>query len=411
MIRNFSRALPFLLAVAACNTASFAAPAKPAPKPATKPASKPATPAGETDSMPALYRNDAGSKISFALAQDGTALQSIVISATASEGTKAVAAELKKYLDQISGADFEIKTGDGSSGIVLGTLKDFPLPALDKALEIKGVDGKEAFAIRTRDKRVVLLAASELSVAHVAYRFLQELGVRWLFPAKHWEVVPTTENLKFARDITDRPTILNRGVWASWGFFGDTAAKRWDREFGKARSADEYAAWKRHNLQMGSFGINTGHSWYEIIKNNNDAIFSKHPEYYALVGGKRATHWEGKVELSNPAVRKIFVDYALDYFKNNPNSDMVSVDPSDGGGWSESPESQAMGTVSDQLFTMVNEVARAVKQKYPGKMVGLLAYNFHAMPPRFELEDNVYIQLPTAFVQGVSVRLCKRALN
>ena len=398
MIRNLSRALPIFLACAATSSAvGIAAPAKPAAKPATKPAAKPAE-VTSARAMPALFRNSSASKITAVLAENGEVKMPVVISANASEETKGIAQELASYLGKISGADFKVETGDGTSGIVIGTIKDFPLPALDKALAVNGADGEEAFAIRTREKRIVLLAPTVLGVRHAAYRFLDILGVRWFFPAKHWEVVPQREKLTFNRDETDRPTILNRGVWVSWGFFGDTPAKQWEREHGKARSIDEYSAWSRHNAQGGSFGINTGHAWFEIIKNNPK--LAEHPEYFPLIGGKRQVHWEAKLEMSNPAVRQVFVDYALAYFKANPDADMVSLDPTDGGGWSESAESAAMGTVSDQLFTMVNQVAREVKKKYPGKMVGLLAYNYHAMPPKFDLEDNIYIQLPTAFVQG-----------
>jgi hypothetical protein len=346
-----------------------------------------------------VYRNARASNTTLVLAQNGQALLPIVIAEKADTGTKALAEELADYLKQISGATFEVKAGDGSEGIVVGTLDEFPTPNLEKPLEINGVDGREAFAIRTTEKRVLLLGATSRAVPHVVYRFLDELGVRWFFPAQHWTVVPSTPALKWNREITDRPTILNRGIWASWGYFGDTPEKRWNREWNNSRSAHDYEAWKVHNLQGGSMQVNTGHSWFEIIKANNE-IFAKHPEYYALVGGERKAHWEAKVELSNPAVRQIFVDHALNYFKNNPDADMVSLDPSDGGGWSESAESAAMGTVSDQVFTMVNEAARAVQKKYPGKMVGVLAYNFHAMPPSFDLEPNVYVQMPTAFVQG-----------
>ena len=346
-----------------------------------------------------VYRNLSNSDVTVALAQNGTAVLPIVVSEKADEDTKALANELADYLQRISGATFEVKTGDGKKGIVLGTLDQFPTPELNESLEIvKGIDGREAFAIRTSEKRVLLLAATPRSLMFVTYRFLEELGVRWLAPAQHWTVVPSTPGLKWDKDITDRPTILNRGIWVSWGFFGDTPATRFDREWNKARSNREYSAWSRHNFQGGSMQVNTGHSWFEIIKNRPE--LAQHPEYFALVNGKREVHWEAKLELSNPAVRQVFVDYALDFFKNNPDADMVSVDPSDGGGWSESPESAAMGSVSDQVFTMVNEVARAVQEKYPGKYVGLLAYNFHAMPPTFELEPNVYVQLPTAFIQG-----------
>ena len=64
------------------------------------------------------------------LAADGKALAPIVISKEASPATRAVAEELAQYLQRISGASFSVQTGDGSRGIVLGTLAQFPDPAL-----------------------------------------------------------------------------------------------------------------------------------------------------------------------------------------------------------------------------------------------------------------------------------------
>ena len=335
------------------------------------------------------------SKETAKLTQDGRALMPLVV---ADEASKGYAGELHDYLQQITGADFPIEVGDGSSGIVIGTLAQFPDAALDEALKIEGVNGREAFAIRTDSKRVRLIAATDKAISPVMYRFLDLVGMRWFFPAKHWTVVPKKSTLDFNIDQSDRPVILSRGIWVSWGFFGDTAETGMERSYGKARSTTEYFDYMRHNLQGSSMQVNTGHAWFDIIK-NNPKLWEK-PENFALVGGKRQVNWEAKLEMGNPEVRQFFVDYALDYFEKNPDSDMVSLDPNDGGGWSESPESSALGNVSDQLFTMVNQVARAVKEKYPGKMVGLYAYNFHSMPPKFEVEDNVYIQMPTAFTQG-----------
>ena len=329
------------------------------------------------------------------LAENGKALMPIVV---ADEASKNVATELQIYLKQITGADFKVEVGDGKSGIVVGTLAQFPDPELDKPLVVRGVRGREAFAIRTDAKRVRLIAATDKALGHVQYRFLELLGVRWFFPAKHWEVVPKKSTLTFNTDQSDRPVILSRGIWVSWGFFPNSPETPHERGYGQARSTTEYFDYMRRNLQGGSMQVNTGHAWFEIIKNNPKLW--EHPEYFALVGGKRQVHWEAKLEMGNPELRQFMVDYALDYFAKNPNSDMISLDPNDGGGWSESPESAALGNVSDQLFTMINQVAKAVKAKYPGKMVGLYAYNFHSMPPKFELEDNVYIQMPTAFTQG-----------
>ena len=87
----------------------------------------------------------------------------IVISAKATDGTRQVAQELADYLSQISGARFEVQTGDGSRGIVLGTLAEFPHPELAAGLEIRNTyNGKEAYAIRTEPQRLLLIGATEL---------------------------------------------------------------------------------------------------------------------------------------------------------------------------------------------------------------------------------------------------------
>ena len=126
---------------------------------------------------------------SFHLAENGKALAPIVISAKASEQTKAVASELAGYLERISGAKFEVTTGDGEKGIVLGTKDEFGGPK--DALVIKNTyDGHEAFVIEPGDSGPRLIGATDLGVSHAAFAFLEQLGCRWFFPAKEWEVVP-----------------------------------------------------------------------------------------------------------------------------------------------------------------------------------------------------------------------------
>lgn len=340
-----------------------------------------------------VTRNATVSKVTLPLARNGRALLPVVISPQASESTKAAAAELATYLQRISGAHFEVKTGDGTIGIVLGTVREFPTPSLDQALAIYNTfDGKEAYAIRTRPNRLLLLGATDRGASHAVFRLLEELACRWFFPNPNWEIVPQMSNLSFGRDITDRPAFLSRNIWYAWGLFNDNGHPR-----GKS-AAQDYADWKRHNNMAESFVVNAGHALFQVI-DQNKAEFDRHPEYYALTGGKRQGP---QIELGNPAVRRMVVDYALKYFKDHPDADMVSLDPADGGGYSESEESRKLGTPGDAIFGMANEVARALQKAYPDqhKMVGLYAYNWHSDPPPFALEPNVYIQLTMAFNGG-----------
>jgi hypothetical protein len=323
----------------------------------------------------ATTRNDTVSRSTLALAQNGKALLPVVISAKASDATKAVANDMADILKRITGAEFEIKTGDGQSGIVLGTLAEFPDPELNEALKIyNSFDGKEAYAIRTEPKRLLLIGATDLGASHAAYRFLHAIGYRSFFPDAAWEVVPNTPDLKFARDITDRPQILSRDIWFEAGS-------------GPGNADQDYATWKRRNNHAQSFVVNAGHNLF-VIPGAFPEEFKAHPEYYAQTAdGKLITD---DIELTNPAVRQLVVEYARRFFKANPNADMVSIDPTDRPTHSQSPEA-LKSSYSDQIFGLANEVAKMLQKEFPGKMVGLYSYSGHWDPPSFKLEPNVHV--------------------
>jgi hypothetical protein len=323
-------------------------------------------------------------------ADGGQSKLPVVISAKASDATKAVAAELAQFLGRIAGAKFDVISEDGSLGIVLGTLAEFPDPALEKPLELRGLggfDGREAFVIRTEPKRLRLIGATDLGASHAAFALLESLGCRWYFQAPEWEIVPSVATLRVNLNRDDRPAILARRIWYGGGMF----------EHGpKAPPVRDYAAWARHNRMAQSFTVNCGHAWQTIIAENKSA-FDEHPEYLALVGDNRQGE---QLCVSNQGVREIATRWALNFFKKNSSTDMVSLETSDGGGQCECEACAKLGTISDRAFGLANEVARAVAKQYPGKMVGLYAYNEHSEPPAFALEPNVYVQLTAGFTRG-----------
>lgn len=322
-------------------------------------------------------RNDSASKFTVTLAENNAARMPIVISPQASPTVKAVAQELAAYLGRISGATFAVEEGNGASGIVLGNIKEFPNAELNEALRIKNsIDGKEAYAIRTGEKRLLLLGATDLGTSHAAYRLLRELGCRWFFPDPAWEVVPSTPLLQFGRDITDRPAMLSRVIWFEAGSGG-------------AEQEENYKKWRRRNGAAESFQVNAGHNLF-VIPTTFPEEFKAHPEYYAKTADGKIN--EGDIELTNPAVRKLIVEYARRYFKQNPVADMVSIDPTDSHTHSQSAESLKT-PYSDQIFGVANEVARMLQREFPGKMVGLYSYNAHYDPPSFKLEPNVHVQM------------------
>jgi len=323
------------------------------------------------------------------LAKDGKGQLSIVIAMNSSKETKAVADELSATLEKITGAKFEVQNGEVKNGqlpdgIILGTLKEFPVASLQQPLAIHEIyDGREAFAIRSLPNKVLLLGATDLGAGHAAYRFLELLGCRWFFMSPAWTVIPSISNLQFDLNETTRPRVLARDIWFNYGIPNENG-----------RGVQDENAWKRHNRMGQSFIIYASHQLPNIVLANKKE-FDAHPEYYALWQGKRQS-WQ--MELANPVVRKMAVDFALNFLKNvHPEFDMVSMEPGDGPGFSESEESRALGSISDRTFGLANEVARAVKKEFPGKMVGVLAYYQHADPPSFKLEPNVYVALAAGY--------------
>ncbi len=325
------------------------------------------------------------------LAEGGRALQPVVISENASVATRACALELTEYLGRITDAKFEVQIGNDSRGIVLGTLAEFPNPALDAPLAIRNTfDGKEAFAIRTEGGRLLLIGATDLGVSHAAFRLLEELGCRWFFPAKEWEVVPSRETLSVSLDETDRPRILARRIWYGYGAFNDKGHPR------GGSTLKDYEAWARHNRMASSFRVQAGHAWQSIILENKN-VFAGHPEYLALVNGVRKGE---QLCVSNPEVRRLAVEWALRHCEKFPDREMVSMECSDGLGQCECANCAKLGSISNRVFGLANDVAREVAKKIPEKLVGCLAYGQHSEPPSFPLEPNVYVQLTAGFTRG-----------
>ncbi len=130
--------------------------------------------------------------------------------------------------------------------------------------------------------------------------------------------------------------------------------------------------------------------------------FEKHPEYFALVDGKRTTNWGGqKFCTSNPGLRKTVVDYAIREIRKHPERDSISMEPSDGYGWCQCEECRKMGSPSGRATLLAGEVARAINELGLGeKAVGFYAYNEHSIPPAVRVPEHVIPSVTTAFLHG-----------
>lgn len=319
------------------------------------------------------------------LAADGQARLPVVVGAAADEQVLKAAADLAAYLQRISGAKFDIARDAYLGGIRVGLPGDFAL-AFESPLG-KGVFQRDEYVIKTHDGQLYVLGATPLAVEFAVWDLLGRFGYRYFFPSPTWEVIPDQPVLRIEIDDHQKPSYYTREAprgslniqKREWGF-------------------ENWKAWQVRNRTASSFDLNTSHVYGKIIA-ANQAAFDAHPEYYALIDGKRDRR--AQPEVSNPQVQRMFIDYALQSLAEDPARDSVSMDPLDGPAWSQSAEAQALGSPTDQAVTMANLVAQAVVQKFGSdKYVGMYGYSHHSPPPTVEVHPHVIVSLATSFIRG-----------
>ena len=319
------------------------------------------------------------------LATNGKPLTTIVTGDGASDRTRETATVLAGYLSRITGAKFLVTGGDGSRGVAVGLPRDFPgRPFAGRWVDPKPTE-REDYLLQTHAQGVLLLGATDLAVEHAVWDFLYGLGYRQFFPGDCWEVVPRIGELSVSLDVEQSPDFLARRIWYGFGL--------WDY------NQQPYRDWCARNRATSGVELKTGHAYGGIIR-ALQAEFDEHPEFYALVDGKRHVDGQAKLCIGNPALRKLVVGYAVGQFDRDPTSDSISVDPSDGGGWCQCEQCEKLGSVSDRALLLANEVATAVNEKYPGKLVGMYAYSYHSPPPSIGTHPQVVVSVATAFLKG-----------
>ena len=123
-----------------------------------------------------------------------------------------------------------------------------------------------------------------------------------------------------------------------------------------------------------------------------------HPEYYAMIDGKRSDNYSCQPCLTNPEVLKIVIEAVREHLKNNPDAELVSVAQNDGDDWCSCPKCTAINDREEShagsLLAFVNAVADEIAKTHPDVRVGTLAYGWSQKVPKdLKPRPNVQIQL------------------
>lgn len=316
------------------------------------------------------------------LAEKGKPLLPVVVAENAPDDVRQAAEELAAMLSRIVGSGFAVETGNGSRGLAVGRVRDFPGLKMELPGSAADPTRREDYLLQSHAGGVVLAGHTAQGVTHAVWDLLHRLGFRQYFPGAAWEVVPQHTSLALEVSVLEHPDYLARRIWYGFG--------PWDY------AHEPYRRWCERNRATSGIELSTGHAYDGIIARNR-AVFDEHPEYLGLVDGERKST---KLCISNAGLRALVVRDALARMAVEPTPDSISVDPSDGLGWCECEECRQLGSVSDRAVTLANTVAEAVSAKYPGRLVGMYAYAGHSPPPQIDVHPNVVISVATAFIKG-----------
>lgn len=309
------------------------------------------------------------------IANGGSAQLQIVTGPNALSDVTADAQTLASKLQAITGAQFDVQTGDGSSGIAVGTTTDFNLPDLNFNPDPNDPMQGDQYVLRSHPGGIWVIGASPIGVEHGVWDLLYRIGYRQFFPAPEWEVIPSISNLSLSVNAVEKPSFTSRMLAYTYG--------TWDY------SAPTFKDWCAKNRMDNAFIDNSKEVWNEIILRNKQQ-FAAHPEFMQKERG-RATN---KFAVSNPDLRNLVVQDAIALIKQHPNMHCVSVEPSDGPGWGDDPT----GSPSDRVVTLANQVADAIRQKYGnGYYVAFDAYYQHSPPPNIQIHPGVIVNVATGF--------------
>ena len=322
------------------------------------------------------------------LARSGKADCVILLPAAPTTQERKAADELKRWLGEMTGADFKVvREGEASvepGGRVI-SIGNTNLLRDSRLAEARLDLGRDGYAIAVKGNVLFLLGGTKRGPINAVYALLEEdLGCRWY--DKYSASIPRVRTLRFRpvpRHYVPQLDIRDPYHWDA--FDVDWAVRNRTNAPG-VPVPEEWGGSTDYAMFV--------HTYNRIIDPED---ISDHPEWFSEHNGKRDPT---QLCLTNPDVFKMVVKRVRQEFKGSPQCEIVSVSPNDTTGYCECANCKAIddaeGANSGTLIWFCNKVADAVKDEYPDKKISTLAYLGTFMPPKtIRPRDNVAIQLCT----------------
>ena len=325
----------------------------------------------------------------------------IVIPAAASESQRYAAEELRDFTERVTGVALPIVTDAEplpEKAILLGETRHTAALLSGQPTVAAGL-GEDGFRLVASPPHLLVVASPVRGTLYGVYEILERFaGCRWY--ASWHSVIPKRDSIAVPDDLDD--TQVPAFVMRDPGWYDI----RENPEFG-ARLRVNQLSWKfADRMKVGGSVIrwsrlNLCHTFQHLLPPSEYA--ETHPEYFALVDGKRQTHSRGACSaepcLSNPDVLRIVTSNVLEYIRQHPQFPIYGVSQNDD--WDAycrctncAAIDEEEGSHSGTVVRFVNAVAEAVEKEFPDKKIETLAYCWSRKPPaKTKLRDNVVVYL------------------
>ena len=247
----------------------------------------------------------------------------------------------------------------------------------------------EGFHIIVEYNRILIAGGDTRGTLYGVYQFLENsLGIRFL--TSDHTYVPDGSNLTiFFDNYAYKPPFSFR-----WSFYRENSE---NPEFAARRRVNTVTPAEKLGGNVPQQLIN--HSFHQLVP--FDKYGEKHPEYYALVDGKRHTDTQGggpQLCVTNSEVVQIAAESAIEHLKKHPDKKNISVSQADTENYCRCDTCEAINQAEEtpmgSQLSFVNSVAKLIQKDYPKVKVGTLAYWYtRQVPKTIRPAPNVQIQL------------------
>lgn len=303
----------------------------------------------------------------------------ITVSDDATASERYAAEEFQNGFNQATGLTLPLVTPQDNPNTDRGQIAIAALPAL----------GDEDIQITVESGQVQICGGVPRGVLYAVYQFLEELVGIGFLTAEHTHI-PDASALKIpCGRYTYSPPFSFR-----WSYYRENSE---DPTFAAKRKVNTVT--DAENLGGKTQQQLINHSFHALVPYSTYG--ENHPEYYALVDGKRDTNTHGggpQLCVTNPEVIEVAAASATQQLTERPEATNISVSQADTAAYCRCEICEALneaeGTPMGSQLTFVNAVAERIEKAHPHVKVGTLAYWYTRKPPKtVKPRHNVQIQL------------------